>query len=693
VTARAPRAPRRRGTRGRRPGHHALRALVVLGAALLCGPFASAHPSQAGRYRGRANTAPLQPGPWSPPQVLTEDAARLSDWSFWWGFNRDAFMDATHPPTRSDAPWGAPGPRPGHASLAVQDAWQRSVQSLEPAAIDALESVLTQQDPPPQERTVAAAMIALARIHARGPAHVRARLIESLVVHAGSVDGTLHRAAIIGLGVLGDERAYPRLITLLRDSASGRYLPDRRYRDGQRAFAAYALAVLDRRAPRTAAGIVWRGRAVDALLEMASSHEKLAFEMRAASLQALGLIRIPWESSDADVRGRASVVEELLAWLDPPPIQTTRPPRRPVTVAQVPITIARLMAQDDAERPLHAGAEALRTVVLERMVELAACQCTEVHLRRSATIAIGVLGAHDARAGDPDLLLALRSIVSQDLDEAAVSFALMSIGQLGEGYGTGLPMHARDASAEDFLLATVRGSSPSRAAWAALALGVRGHAAATRGEGTAERVAKAICARFLTSDEPRHRGAFAIALGLLGDRASAPIVHEALKAAPGAHPDHLRGELCHALVLLGKDAAPGSTETLLRVHDGARRDVLLARMTAEALGHLPSSVASQPLLETVRRKDPFAGGAAARGLGRGRDRVAVALLIDVARGGGPYPDHGRRRASACTALGIAFGDGARSFNDAFARDANYLATPRVFVTHDRGHRFGLVDFH
>lgn len=258
----------------------------------------------------------------------------------------------------------------------------------------------------------------------------------------------------------------------------------------------------------------------------------------------------------------------------------------------------------------------------------AALDDDDAQVRRSATVALGQI----ARAADIEVVDRLVAVATKESDRIQRNFGIMALGRIG-----GTP-------ARKTLDGLVRDGDLYERTFAALALGVDGY---LRGEGDAA-VAKLLMGELVKTKTAHERGAFVVALGLLGHREAAPYLRTVV-SQPGDVDVR-----AHAALGLGMMKDHGGLPVL---REALRQRVSTNLQTSStiALGLIGDDEATL-LLREIFQEDGFreARHAALRGLGMiGRDEVAFSLgrLLVEADGS----DASTAKAFAAEALGT-YGD-------------------------------------
>lgn len=416
-------------------------------------------------------------------------------------------------------------------------------------------------------------------------------------------------AAAIALGKAGDVTQARALRELLLDTKRQRPV---------REAAALALGLL----PRTDGD----GATRDALEELAQSNEDT--RLRAISVYALGLrgdvgstpFLIQAAGADAASWDIPAAAISSLGMLGEDLIQAD---------LEALVRGTRRNRKRDRMRRIYAAHALSRLGSTDAAPTLwEACQDRDESVRRSAALALGVVG----RADDERSVKVLMRLLARDRDRAVKNMAALSLGRLGGD------------SAEQALRYAYKKGDNLHQPFAALALGLlasktsddklvqplvedldrranadlRGALAVALGLARAESAIPVL--RELADDrgDPTVRAHAVFALGLIGDHPSAERIRGLLV---DSNDPMLRRESAVALGLLGDRAAV--TELIELVEDGG--SVYLQGSAATALGRIGGAQSVSALIELMNDDSR-------PGLARGMAAVGLGLLLDRSEG-------------------------------------------------------------
>ena len=581
------------------------------------GGGAKSPPTGPGAKPGASSPGPHPPAP--PPTARPRAGVTggrhapsdgLEKWEAWWSANELRFIGR--------------GRSPFEGVTSRSSAFRSSFERVTPDVVRAqiLPTLLLALGDPSSDLQAVAAL-ALARATPRQDAALMRRALRRSVGHP---DRSLQRVATLSLGILGDTDALADLAAIAGgDLAGGPDGASGLHPDGfERAYATAALGLLGD------AGAV---PTLKALLADPTLENDRGIQQ--AAVLALGIVR-------GDEARRAVLLSDLVR----------DPDRSNAARAEAPIALARLAATP-------AGRAAARGALPMLTGELVAGKGA-LALRRSIVVALPRI----AQPEDREVVEALVATANGASDLALKHLAIIALGELGGGDRD--PVRNRDAHLriEKFLAAEVADEHDAqRRPFGALALALWARNPDLDRE-TRDRAVALLLAGFDSTKNPSVRGAFAIALGLVG----VPTVVEPLVTAFDATLEPgLTGHLAVAIGLAG-DRSSGERLRARILEKG--HDATLARELALGLALLHDPSAVPTFLEQLKGADTFAEMAcAARGLAILGDRSAVAPLVALARDPG-LPE--ARRGLALASLGLLAQREDLAFPTLFRAESNYL---------------------
>lgn len=687
-----------------------MKKLILLGGLLAVGAFGFQEVSNAhgGTYRGPGDTVPpggggggggsggpttpgpsgpnapnpsgpTTPGPAGPntpgggSRGPTTGAVSAGDdltlWQFWWGFNKDPYLNLKSRihgggvQTGSDEFFIGNGMQ-DQAKNTLAPSEQTIREKIVPALIRALENE-TNND------IITGAMMSLAKIGDEQLEDGTSRFEEILRPFLKDGNQEIAESAALALGVLGNEKSIGTLRHLLQDDLEGRQLVGSEagvnYRT--RAFAAFGLGQIGHYTGDQAK----RAEIVELLWEVCESPKGSTRDIKVAAVIAMGLVPLPVEGGSEDEesaapRNRSEQVAYLLDFF-----QEDRDSHKHEMVrAHAPRSIVKLMEGLDDPQIKTDVVKALAPYVSKRG------HIGTREMRQSASLAFGMLGDLDMDEEDKKIRECLMDATGNG--EAQVkNFSVIALGQVGGRPGSGEePMKGASEIRKHLQRHLSQGKSMVKP-WAGLAIGVmeRGLLDA---EETPSKDALAALRQSLREAKSKDRvGAYAIACGIAQDVESESILLEKLDTMAD---DEVRGNLTIGLGLMQSVTSVKSIQEV--VADSKYRGSLL-KQAAIALGLLgDKKVVDQLVTMLAEAKTLTTQAALASALGFIGDTNSVDPLITMLENEEITP---AARGFAAVALGIVADREPLPFNSKFAVDINYRANT-VTLT---GQGNGLLD--
>ncbi len=624
-------------------------------------------PGQAGQRRGPVDTGAAAAGP------------DLTLWEFWWGFNKERFLNLK-------AAIHSAGTQTGDADFFLgQGEKSQARDTLRPSETDIRERVvpalLAALETERHNDIVTACLVGLAKIgDAKGEGGQSGF---EPVIRKFLADGNqeISETAAISLGILANEASVPTLRDLLFDSDRGQELVGRRVSTRTRAFAAFGLGLIGN---RTSDADV-RREIVTILAEMLAG-EARSMPLRdvpVACVTALGLVPLDldpaWVAPElregAPELAVAECRQSQLAWLtdyygDEEVSFLTR--------AHVPTALARLLGDVPESAGLKQGVAEILLADIDRHSK------AQRELQQSCVLALGLLGDADSDELDIEIRKALTDVPHNLADVQARHFSLIALAQVGGRPGSSTAGDATAAVPEvrkQLLLQLARGKSSMRR-WAALALGLFEKSLADRtGVPASAESAAALRMALDDSNSALAIGANAIGAGILGDLQASEVLLEKLASmrAPGT-----RGFVCIALGLLG---ARDAIEPIQSVVEASKYQPDLLKSAAIGLGLLGDKPVADSLVAMLDQARGLASQASiASALGFIGDRRSIEPLIDML---GDQQKTGAARGFAAVALGIVADKEPLPWNAKIAANINYRANTATLTDPAQG--TGILD--
>lgn len=450
----------------------------------------------------------------------------------------------------------------------------------------------------------------------------------------------LAHSAILGMGLLQHDSAWPVLRSVLKDDSNGRWLTgsEGSIDDDLRAWAAIAAGL-------GAEG--WSARSASELhadlLDLVVA-DNADVNLRSCAASALGLIPI-------DPENEGLQVEPLFGLL-----HDDRLPQ------QVRSALPGALAQSVQHLPPLA--ERARTEIL-RIVQ----SSETASIRQSGIRALGLLPSQRAEEAEAIQHLLTR-ICKQGATQAERHFAALSLAQCALAQED--VQHVKDVA--EVLVQQLQDSAPEQRAWAAIALGTLGFQHSDWMGASRVKAERALLSQLVNAKNDDERSASAISLGLCGQANAAPTLLRICEQDD--HPT-LRGHAAVALGLLGHNEAE---PILLKQLAAVAHDPTVLEHTTIGLALLNSEEVHGVLLRMLH---PESGGlptlaevtAAARGIALIGDARTAPFLLTAMDDSGLSA---KSRALASRALGYIADHDGQPWQLRLTPGLNYLhAAPSV----------------
>jgi HEAT repeat protein len=576
---------------------------------------------------------------WIDTPEAHEDA--LSQWAFWWEFNKVHFCPGLRAKRRPQGAWGS--------GIERESRWPTR-SDVEGKVIPALSSALEASQ---NVEVNAALLIALGRT---GDPLDSTESLKVLRDAAQSDVQELQLAGILALGLFGDPRSVPDLLAILNDTPVANGLDGSS--ESVRAYAACALGLLG----SSAADEGVRRAIVASLVGAFEDDDSPTDDVKVACLIALGFV--PLNETTAPDRNRSSLPTShakqcayLLAALHDTDLPTS-------IRAQAPLALSHLFRQRRSEE----SRAAVESAVLKQLATSTDTAGDE-RIAESCALALGQLGASGPSEFDARIRKALIGLSSEGTRTQLYGFAIIALAQLA-GQRSSLGDHETQREIASHLEAQLAREDMKRGPWAGLAAGLF---ARTAGAETPTSLIEALKTKFSKERTPL-AAAYAIGVGLSGDSKLVPVLLAKLNDSKN---DDTRGCTGLALGMLG---ARDTRASLIELFEENRyRQPLLERL-ALALGQLGGKTSLDFLLGRIP-------GVLGKPL---QSSIALAISdLDDRRAIGPLCTmladerlEPRARALAATALGLLASKRPLPWHDEFAAYFNYRAATKSLMSFD-----------
>jgi hypothetical protein len=608
---------------------------------------------------------PPAPGPSQPSGPSTPGLGAgvdLTDWRFWWGFNKSPYINLKGHLYRAGSVTGSDDFFLGAGqSERSKSSLRPSKETIRQVIVPALLAALEHER---HNDIVTGALVALSKIGDEPGEDGHSLIQDAIEKRLDDPSQEIAETAAVSLGILRSQGAVEILTDLALDTERGRALVGRsagvHYRT--RAFAVYGLGEVG----QFHSSPVVREDIVAALWRIASAPRSSTRDLKVAALISMGIVPLEVRDPLAEFGGRSErragrngaptcrreQIDYLLNYF-----QDEKNSARPVLVrAHIPRSLAKLLEGLPSEKPRVVSA--LLPYVTRRG------HVGQRELRQSAALCFGQLGDLDLDPEDVALRKALMESAG-NADKQVQYFSLMALGRIGGRPGSGADSLAAEAPVRRFLLNKLARGKNARP-WAALALGVMQRGLEDAGRQQSESALSALRLHLKESRSPSDVGSCAIALGIARDNRAESLLLDKLEQSSG---DELRGQIAIGLGLSNSLAALAPIQEV--VANSNHRGVLL-KQAAIALGLLGDKRIVKRLVAQLKQAKTLTTQASiAAALGLVGDANSVVPLVDML---GDENLTGAARGFAAVALGLVADKQDLPWNSVFSIDINYRAT-------------------
>lgn len=603
------------------------------------------------------------------------DATDLTMWSFWWEFNKDAFINLRAALDEGNVSTGTSDYFLGdgqkdQAKSSVRPSRSQIEEEIVPALKKALENE-TNND------IVTGCLIALAKIGDTVREDGTSEFQEIIGEFLAEPTQEIRETAAVSLGILGNPSSLDLLEGLLFNNDLGqKAVKSTEVDDRTRAFATYGLGLVG----ALTEDMEVRQRIVRSLVKAMPIAEGLATQdVPAAIVISMGLVPLESQVSEEDAAEDAEVssiqqqVDFLLSYFE-------ENGKDRFIRAHIPTSVGRLYRAFETGGASIEEAEALKAQIagpLMLPLDPRKGRDKEVELRMASSLALGLIGDADATGLDAEIREALMGS-AKDADRQVRKFALIALAKSASRTGADEASTAegRDETVEYLINQMKRGKSGVER-WAGLAAGVYASYLNSNDELAPTALAGGLREQLKKAKAVDDIAAFSVATGIYGDKNSAEELMERLDKTSQWD---TRGYVALGLGLLRHNQA---VEPIQQIIDESEYRPDLLKQAAIALGLLGDRQASKTLVSMLEDAGSLSTQAAlASALGFIGDKGSVGPLVemlddtsltDTARG------------FAAVALGIVAEKELLPWNEKIARDVNYrAAVPTLNVTDGTG---------
>jgi HEAT repeat protein len=578
------------------------------------GPAGPSTPGPAGPGVGTGGPAGRPAGPATGGIASGPD---LTTWEFWWGFNKDQYLNL-----KSHIHSGgiSTGGDDFFAGLGQTDQAKNTLrpsdETVRAKVVPALKEALEKER---SNDIVTGALIALGKIGDEKSEDGKSEFEPILAKFLADPNQEIAETAAVALGILANEASIQKLKELALDTKTGRTLvgggSEVKYRT--RAFAIYGLGLIGARSGKNEV----RQEIVRILIDLLQQPDTSTKDIKVAAVIAMGLTPIDVdpsenpENSSNDSSRQAQIKYLRRFYMDQDNHYVLR--------AHAPTAMARLLVGAPAD---------LRDMVAQLLLEALDKNSKEKdEVRQSCVLALGMIGDSDMDKVDSDIRAALKNMADQG-DQQSKNFTNIAMAQVGGRPGKGADNEKGQKEAREFLLQQLQKGKSHMKPWAGIGIGVmenglaKAEVQATSASGTAKELLrkslddaaspeqvgafsiglgiaadiegkKVLSEKLAKTSEPNARGYITIGLGLMDARESIKDIQAIVKDSK-YKPDLLKSAAIGLGLLGDKSLVPELIDML-----GEAKGLSSQAAIASALGFIGDSRSIDPLVAMIKKKE------------------------------------------------------------------------------------------
>lgn len=624
----------------------------------------------------------------------------LSVWQFWWGFNKEPYLNLRAAVHAGSVLTGSDDFFLGRGEQGTaKDTMRPSEEVIRGKVVPALKKILKEER---NNNILSGAMVALAKIGDDPKAESgKSEMAAEFIRFLGDPTQEVAETAALCLGILASDSQdnIDILIGIVNDDAKkvneaiakvGSDLPkvSGKFNFRNQAFAAYGLGLIGAKSNDDAK----KKQIANALATMADGPAKKLgnYDVSVACLVAMGLVPMridePAMATPIDVKkgftkpttGLENRLDQI-AWLmayyqDVANVYLVR--------AHVPRAAAQLLSG------LPAGPDGknwVREAVAGRFIEdMDKLAKTDNEIKQSCIIALGQIGDCDADALDEKLREQLMEVKEELADQMARNYAAIALAHAAGRPGSGEnPLAGLDGKkgVRAFLIDQLDKGKGTYKAWAGLAIGVLERSLSDAKQPTSSDMRMAMRGALKDAKQPMEVGAFAVSLGIMQDQDSKDLLRDKLA---NTSEDEARGYTAVALGLVSDRSAIEPIQAIIK-NSKYRPDLL--KSAAIGLGLLGDKTIVDSLVVMLGDATGLASQAAiSSALGFIGDARSIDPLIALMQ---DKQKTDNARGFAAAALGIVADKEMLPWNTKISVNINYRANTPTLTSPSAG--TGILD--
>lgn len=607
-------------------------------------------PSSPGPSTPGPSTGGPAAGPRGPSTGPAASGPDLTLWEFWWGFNKDKYLNLKEAIHSGGVASGTDEFFNPGAKDKAKNALKPSEETIRNKVVPAIKEALEKER---ANDIIDASLIALAKIGDVRTEEGSSEFEPIISKFLGDSSQQIAETAAVSLGILANEASIEKLKSLMLDTPDGRKLVgSNQVAMRTRAFSAYGLGLIGARTTKNDA----RQTIMKALVDLLDKPDMSQPDVKVGAMLAIGLVPIDNDSGEGgDANDPSASRQAQLKWLKRYFGDSNKDYR---IRAHAPTSMAKLLAGASPEE---------KQGVAKLLVEAIGKNSKERDVvQQTCVLALGIIGDSDKDKVDADIRESLKR-VSDDGELQTKNFAMISLGQVGGRPGQGEGNEDGQKECRNFLLTQLTKGKNHLKPWAGIAVGVMERALLDAGLTPSATAKENLREALKDSGSPESVGAYSIACGIAKDlEAKELLLHKFEKTGD----DNTKGHIAVAIGMIeARDAIPVIQKVVL---DSKYKPDLL-KQTAVALGLLGDKELVPELITLLGNAKSLASQAAiASGLGFIGDSRSIDPLVAMLKKKEGLTDTARGFASV--ALGIVCDKELLPWNAKLSADMNYRAS-------------------
>lgn len=453
----------------------------------------------------------------------------LTRWDFWWGFNKDPYLNL-----KANIHSGAVATGSDEFFLG-RGQQEQAKNTMAPSEADIREKVVPALKAALKNERgndiLTGALIGLAKIGDVKDESGESEFEGIIKAFLKDSNQEVAETAATALGILANDASVQTLVELMNDDPVARkYIGKTEVPPRTRAFAAYGLGLIGY---RTADNSV-RQTIAEHLVDVLTAPSFSSRDIKVAAMTAFGLTPVDFgdvelsedemKSNRKHVINRTAQIEFLAEYFDEANQRKNDSNRHWFVRAHAPAAMARLLS----DKLIKPEVVSLRANVVGLMIEgIGKHSKLQKELKQSCVLALGQVGT---ASGDKQDKLIRDELVRtlKDGGNQMRRFALISLAQMAGREGAGEnPWDGTEAIRNELMARMSRGKSGLKP-WAGLSLGVLGRALIESSQSPSSNASAALRDATNREKSPTNAGAYMIGVGLRNDLQSADMLREKL---------------------------------------------------------------------------------------------------------------------------------------------------------------------